>query len=338
MALDVLVNMSTVTLASSVGFGVPLVLETKASSDIAFTKCSSLAEVVKAGFADNTEVYKACALIWSQNNAPKTIAVCQNQKKAVETLTELVALGKDFRHVLVTSLATSEESTIAEIATFIEATKDKLFFVNVTSSGAASTILSKERTVCMMLNDTSSGAAKNPVAALIGATAGLTPGSFTYKNIVLKGVNPNTTITDSELDALHAGGLFTVLQKCGDIVTSEGINTNKGYIDIVDSKDWIVSNIVYQTQKLLNNELKVPYTNVGIGMLEAVTIGVLKEAFEMGIIATNDENLPDFSTKFAARQDVPAGERAERKYVRGQFSCGLAGGIHSVNIAGTLII
>lgn len=94
MALDVIVNMKIVTLASSVGFGVPLVLNTKATSDITYTKCSSLGEVVTAGFTSETEVYKACALIWSQNNAPKYIAVCQNQKTAVETLTDLVATGK----------------------------------------------------------------------------------------------------------------------------------------------------------------------------------------------------------------------------------------------------
>lgn len=338
MALDVLVNISTIQFANSVGFGIPLVLNTKAESDINYTVCSSLGEVVKAGFAQETEVYKACELIWMQDNAPSKIAVCQAQGTAVETLTKLVGQGKDFRQVLVTSFLTSEESTIQDVSNYIETLSDKLFFANVTSSSAATNILNKKRTICMVLNDASSGAPKNPVAALIGASAGLVPGSFTYKNLILKGVNPDTTITDGEIDTLHEGGLLTVLLKAGDIVTSEGITTDKTYIDIIDSQDWIVNNIVYQTQKLLNNSLKVPYTNSGIGQLEAVTIGVLKEAFEMGIIAENDEGLPDFKTEFALRNDVPAGERAERKYIRGRFTAGLAGAIHTVEINGSIII
>ena len=338
MSLDVIVNLNTVTAASSIGFGVPLVLETKRESDIVFTKCASLAEVVEAGFNAETEVYKSCALIWQQNNAPKYIAVCGDQRTAVETLTELVSTGKDFRQVLVTSIGTEEESTIAEISTYIETTRDKLLFLNLISTELSVGLGDNARTVCMILNDQTPNAPANPVAALIGATAGLTPGSFTYKNIILKGVNPNTDITDGDIDELHDAGYITVLKKCGDIVTSEGITLNKDYIDIIDSKDWIVTNTVYQTQKLLNTELKVPYTNAGIGMIESVVIGVLKEAFEMGIIATNDDNLPDFSTEFAMRNDVPAGERAARRYVRGRFSCGLAGAIHTVEITGLLII
>ena len=254
MGLDVVVNMSTITTASSIGFGVPLVLNTNAESDIGFVKCASLKEVVDAGFATETEVYKACSLIWQQENAPKYIAVCQGQDTAVNTLTELIGEGKDFRQVIVTSLGTEDESTIAEISAFIETTSDKLFFVNVLRSSDADSILNKKRTVCMVLNDSTPNAAKNPVAALVGATAGLTPGSFTYKNIILKGVNPDIEITDAYIAEFHEKGLITVLLKCGDIVTSEGTNTNKGYIDIVDSQDWIVSNIEYRTQKLLNTK------------------------------------------------------------------------------------
>lgn len=338
MSLDITVNLNTVTTADSIGFGVPLVLQTKADDDYEFTKFSSLAEISRAGFDTDSEVYKACALIWQQNNAPKYIAVCKDQRTAVETLTALVETGQDFRQILVTSLAAAEESTIEAISTYVETTRDKLFFVNVTNTEGAVGVRNKTRTVCMVLNDQSPNHATNPVAALIGATAGLVPGSFTYKNIILKGVNPNEEITNAEIEALHAAGLITVLKKCGDIVTSEGMTTNREYIDIIDSKDWIVSNIVYKTQRLLNTELKVPYTNAGIGMIEAVVVGVLKEAFEMGIIATNNDNLPDFATSFAQRSDVPAGERTARRYVRGRFSCGLAGAIHTVEITGLLIV
>lgn len=338
MGLDVQVNISTVEFAKSVGFGVPLVLNTKAASAIAYTECSSLGEVVSAGFASTTEVYKTCNLIWMQNNAPKSIAVCQDTRTAVATLTELASQGKNFRQIIVTSIGAEDESTMGDIAAYVETLEDKLYFANVKTTGDAATILNKTRTVCMVLNDTTTNAPANPVAALVGATAGLTPGSFTYKNIILKGVNPDTAITDAALSALHASGLITVLKKAGDIVTSEGITTDKTYIDIVDSRDWIISNIVYQLQKLLNNSLKVPYTNSGIGQLEAVTLGVLKEAYDMGIIGEDDEGLGDYKTEFALRKDVPAGERAARTYVRGKFTAGLAGAIHTVTINGSLII
>ena len=172
-------------------------------------------------------------------------------------------------------------------------------------------------------------------AAVVGASAGLAAGSFTYKNLKLTGIEAEE-LTPSEVTAIHTAGAMCILKKAGDIVTSEGKTTDGEYIDVVDSKDYVISNIVYQGQKLLNNSNKVSFDNVGISQLENVVTGVLADAFANGIIATNEDGTPAYSTSFASRADTSASDRASRTYKGGNFTFDLAGAIHNATINGTI--
>ena len=105
---------------------------------------------------------------------------------------------------------------------------------------------------------------------------------------------------------------------------------NGEYIDIIDSKDWIISQIVYRTQKLLNRAKKVPYDNTGIAMLEAECLTVLKEAAAMGMIAfATDAERYLYSVNYALREKQTDADRVARRYVGGSFEFELAGAIHS---------
>ena len=64
----------------------------------------------------------------------------------------------------------------------------------------------------------------------------------------------------------------------------------KAFSCVMRCKDWIISQIIYRTQKLLNTMPKVPYDNAGIAMLENVCLTVLKEAANMGMIAYDTES------------------------------------------------
>ena len=174
-------------------------------------------------------------------------------------------------------------------------------------------------------------------AALVGASAGRTPGSFTYKNLILKGI-PVLELTNSEINEIHAAGAITFVTKAGDNVTTEGKAASGEYIDIVDSKDFIISNMEYGTQKLLNSLPKIPYDNTGIAQLENVAINVLKAAFDNGIIAADEDGSPMFSVNYAMRDEVNPADRSERQYLGGRFSFVLAGAVHNVTVTGELII
>lgn len=108
------------------------------------------------------------------------------------------------------------------------------------------------------------------------------------------------------------------------------------YADIIDSKDYIIKNIAYKSQKLLNSSPKLAFDNTGISQLEGVVTNVLKDASIMGIIAVDDDGVPLYSTDFDSREETSGADRASRTYKGGRFSFDLAGAIHYATINGTI--
>lgn len=328
MALDVIVKISKNAAAGFVGLGFPLIVQGIATKAVAYTECNDLAAVAAAGFAEDTEVYKNCAAIFAQENRPKKVAVCAGTGKITATLDTIK--DKDFRQVI--PVFGDADDKAAELAAYIEATDNRVLFLAVAATSELAGVAKFDRTFAIVYKG-----ADKAAGAIVGATAGLAAGSFTYKNIVLKGVTPDE-LTDVEIEDIHDAGAVAIVKKAGDVVTTEGKVTSGEYLDIIDSKDYIINNIAYQTQKLLNGSPKLTFDNVGISQIEAVVTNVLVEAYGMGIIATDDEGNAMYSTAFATRAETPESDRATRTYKGGSFTFTLAGAIHYAEINGTLEI
>lgn len=325
---DIEVNITTATAAGSIGLGNPLVIAGKAAAEVAYTECNSLLAVEKAGFGAETEVYKACAVIFAQKNKPKTVAVVATSGAVDEWLT--ANKGRNFRQVV--PIFGEDDSTVTALVTAVSALEDKMLFLHVKTANELPEAKS-ERVVGVVYG----GASAYPNAAVVGESAGRAAGSFTYKNLVLTGIEPED-LTAAQVAAIHEEGGICILKKAGDVVTSEGKVTDGEYIDIVDSKDFIISNIVYQCQKALNSNAKLPFDNVGISQLENVVTNVLADAYAQGIIATNEDGTPAYSTTFATRADVSEGDISTRTYNGGNFTFDFAGAIHNGTINGTVVI
>ena len=323
MANDVKVVIELTKASGKIGFGYPLILAANESKAIAYTEVRSLTEIVNAGFTAGSDVYKAAQILFMQNDAPGKIAVCGATGTAVEALPGL--LGEGWRQLIVTD---HEEETVTAVSNYIEACGKYCMYFTVGEAGASA----NERTVMIAYDD----GAIFPEAALVGATAGMDAGSFTYKNIILKGVTAQA-YTDSEVAALHEKGVITILRKAGDIVTSEGITLSKEYADIVDTKDWIIEQIAFRGQSLMNRVPKLPYDNRGIAALEGETVSALKVAADMGMIAVTDDGTYDYSVNFASRAECDANDITARHYNGGQFRFVLAGAIHEAEITGEVI-
>lgn len=336
--LDVVVNISTAGTAGYLGFGIPLILVSKATKAVPYTECGSANEVATAvGDTDKTsDSYKIAKLIFMQDHAPQTVAVYHSTEtadKAIESVEE-----KGWRQ-LIAVIGEGDTTTIKAIADVVEALDNKLYFVTGSEISGLGALNGLDRTVAFYHNlKDEDGDLKYPyaVAALVGETAGRPAGSFTYKNLILKGIEP-LDLTSAEIADIHTAGLMTFVTKAGDNVTTEGKVTSGEYIDIVDAKDYIISQIEYRVQKLLNNASKLPYTNAGIAAIEAEVVGVLNDAYANGIIDTK-EGVPDYSVNFKTREQMSATERANRIYSGGNFSFTLAGAIHTVTINGELVI
>lgn len=336
MALDVNVTIKLSEAAGRVGFGVPLILISKASTAIAYKEYSDLDELPDAGFGEATTAYKLFKLMKMQANKPKMIAVAQVTEKAADALPALKGKVRQ----IITVLGESEDSTMDEVASYVETTDSMIYFPIVSTAADLTPFAGFDRTFAGV----HTASTQDLAAAVVGATAGLEAGSFTYKNIIVKGVTPDD-LSESDINTIHntsgsasAAYGYTLQAKAGDIVTTEGKAASGEYLDIVDSFDWIIQNIEYSCQKALNSEPKLPYDNRGIGMLEAATNGVLKDADNMGIIAHDEADVPIFETNFGTRAEASPSDRASRIYKLGRFSFELAGAIHTAEINGAVTV
>lgn len=334
MAYDVKVNIDLAKPIGKVGFGVPLILLEYAKQAVEYVEVSSLAEVVTAGFAATTDVYKAAQLIFTQKNAPKHIALCAVTGSATEALDDAALISKNWRQLIVIADEAEYVSTVSSVSAAVELLDGKMYFANLdTNDETAVGVTGLRRTVLFYVDATAE--VPVPVAALVGEAAGREAGSFSYKNLMLSGIAAQE-LTDAEVDAIHKKGGITYIAKAGDNVTSEGKVVGGEYIDVMDSEDWIIQQLTYKTQKVLNTSAKVPYDNNGISLLESVAEDVLQTAYNKGMIATDADGNPDYSVDYAKREETTEEDRSSRKYLGGNFRFALAGAIHEVEINGTI--
>lgn len=333
MAYDVKVKIDLTKPVGKVGFGIPLLLVENAAKAVEYTVINSLADVVTAGFAAETDIYKAAQLLFMQNNAPKQIAVCAVTGTAAVAMTDVILVNRDWRHLIVINEG-EDPTNYNDLIAAVEPLTGKMLFIGLPVDDSTSiTVNGLRRAVLFFYTPTADHPV--PVAALVGEVAGRTAGSFTYKNLILTGI-PELELTDVQIDNIHKKGGITFIAKAGDNVTSEGTVAGGEYIDIIDTEDYVVQQLAYKTQKLLNTASKIPFDNNGIAMLESVAVDVLQGAFNNGMIATNADGTPAYKVQYAMNEDCDEKDRAERRYLGGSFSFRLAGAIHYAEIIGTI--
>lgn len=325
--LDVKVKIELSKVIGKLGFGYPLILKaglSESDTPVAYTECAGLDDVVKAGFAADTDVYAAAQLMFMQDNPPAKIAVHASADDAVTAIGKII--DKEWRQLVV--IGSNALSSVKTIADYVETT-DKMYFACVEELDATLDDCKYDRTVLFV------HAESDAVAALVGEAAGRDVGSFTYKNLILKGIAAQE-LSETEIEAIHDKGGMCFVTKAGDNVTSEGKTQGGEYVDVVDSIDYVVSQIEYRVQKVLNNTAKVPYDNRGIALLESAVVTVLQDAYNNGIIAEADNGEPDYAVEFASRSETTEEDRAARYYPYGKFRFGLAGAIHKVEVIGEI--
>lgn len=324
MALDVKVTIDMAKTVGTLGFGYPLILVENATNAVDYTVCSDIAAVVKAGFDDKTDAFNAAQLMFMQNHKPAKIAVCATTGTAVAWLAESANIAKEWRQLVVINEGETA-SGIGAIAAAVEsAIVEKMYFATIplATSEAIEGVEGCDRTVLFFYDATED--IPVPSAALAGELGGLTCGSYTVNNMLLTGLTP-LELSKAEIEAIHALKGITYVLSAGDGVCSEGIVASGEFIDNVDNNDYIKQQLEYKTQKVLNNNLKVPYTNVGIAMLEAAALSVMKDAQNKGIVET-------FTVNYALREETSVEDRAARKYFGGNVAYSMQGAIHEVEI------
>lgn len=336
MALsDVIVEIDIQKSSGLLGFGTPLILTSGASEKYAeYINIEAVAKDYN-GLADGAseevkKVYNMAKAIFEQEHAPSKIVIASysSDGEATEYLEEIY--DKDFYFILSTL---TEADDLVALATKVEELGRKVLCIQVADDVSLGKISAEKYTRTICCYHATEGEYMD--CALIGECGSQAVGSITWKFKNLKGITP-ADYTLAELETVHTAGAIAYVTKAGDNQTSEGIVVSGEYIDIIHSKDYVQFNIEYKVQKLFNNTGKVPYTNVGIALIENEVINVLQSAYNNGIVAEGEDGSPLYSTTFPKRSEVPQEDREGRKYNVGTFTFELAGAVHSAEIKGSI--
>lgn len=348
---DVNVNITVEDVVNPAAFGgICLYSPSTASVDLKYTEVSSYDEaknvIDKLTITNKAKMIAMVQIAFMQENCPEKIGLLSCATSALENY-----INCDFRYLVLVNSTIDELKTISK---YIESCGGyKVLCADLSSGDEGDTVLysayktayedfkSLERTfVCVgvPIVDTENGECNSICTALMAKTNSKPVGSYTYKNMTLKGVYADEGITKTQLDEYHNVNVNAYVHKSGYDVTSEGRTTNGEYLDILDSKDWIISQIKYQLQQCLIINDKISYDNNGISLLESIVVNVLQDAYNNGMIALTDDGSPAYTVNFAMRSETKASDRELRQYVEGKFSFDLAGAIHTVTVNGIINI
>lgn len=172
-----------------------------------------------------------------------------------------------------------------------------------------------------------------PEAAWFGKQLPTDPGSTTWAFKTLAGV-PVVNLNSNERLAILNKNASTYEERAGVSITFEGKIAEGDYIDVIRGVDWLTARIQERIFFRLCNNLKIPYTDGGVAIIESELRAQLNDAIARNVIAADPE--PVITVPLV--RDVNPNDRANRILPDVNFTATLAGAIHRVEINGTVSI
>lgn len=255
----------------------------------------------------------------------------------LQTLQAGILPADQFYGVLVTSKAASD---VLQVATYIEtqllvyifASLDAGILVPSTTTDIFSQLkaLSFERTWGIY----SAGANTQATdAAWMGYMIPTTPGIGQWGLKTLKGVTADN-LSPTQFSSVLAknGNAYVTMGSSG--VTYPGVNFFGEFVDLEILVDWTQTNIQIGIFNVLTdpNNLKVPYDNSGINMIENPVRAVLSQG------QANQGYLPGWDVFAPDEADVSTADKADRTLNNLGFDAKFAGAIIKVNLKGNVSV
>ena len=167
--------------------------------------------------------------------------------------------------------------------------------------------------------------------ALLGKCLPFTPGSETWKFKTLATV-PTFPLTSTQRGNIVARNGNSYESVAGLSVTFNGQVGNGNFIDVTRGLAALQSDILVSVFGTLAGNSKVPYTDPGIGMIEAALRGSLKRYTDKGVLAAS----PAFTVTVPLVANVSAADKTSRTLNNVFFTGKLAGAVHAANIVGSV--
>jgi uncharacterized protein DUF3383 len=168
-------------------------------------------------------------------------------------------------------------------------------------------------------------------AAWVGRMLSKTPGSATWANKSLSGVD-KSTLSDTQRAALKAKNVNYYVDVKGVGFTLDGRAASGRYIDITHGQDKFDARVSERIVGMLANNDKVPYTNKGAQLARAQVEGQILE----GIGDLYIDGTSPWSVTVPLVADVNPNDRIARTLPNVKFNFVLQGAVHKVNIIGTV--
>lgn len=322
-----------------VGFGTPLLLTEHANFSERTKVVASLTEVTDLGFATTDEAYKMMAAVLSQEFPPRTIKL--GRKASGESWTDAInAVLTEDSDWYGLAAETRLEADINAIATVIEASSNKIYIAATADAGVPDSATTddvgsdnkdaaRRRTGVIYLTN---AATLYPDAAWLGEQLPKDPGSSSWKFKTLNGITVDTGLTAAQRTTLRNKRVNFYNVVAGRNITQEGIMGDGNYIDIIRGVDWMSQRMEEDIFKALVDAEKVPYTNAGLAVIEAVMRKRLDIGVRRGVVAPE----PAYTVNIPDVLDIDSNDRASRVVRDITFEYRAAGAIHEMIIKGTV--
>lgn len=179
-------------------------------------------------------------------------------------------------------------------------------------------------------------------AAYLGRILPYDPGTYTAMFKRLAGITIDDLTPTQSTNARDKN--FNVYEEIGDAsIAREGVVSSGEFIDVIIFIDWLAAEITTNVYSALVNNLKVPYTDAGItlienGVIQALQVGQNRGGISPHAFDSDDLRIGGFSTSVPALENVSSVDKANRTLNDVTFVAYLAGAIHAVQINGIVTV
>jgi hypothetical protein len=172
-----------------------------------------------------------------------------------------------------------------------------------------------------------------------------TPGSYTCKFKKLSGVAPSN-LTSTQLTNAENKNVNTYISVAGRGMFQHGVVAEGEWIDTIVFCDWIKSQIEVNVFSALINNKKIPFDDVGIGIIESKISAALEAGISSGgftqLQKDEDGNvIGGYVIMTPKASEISANDKNARKITSSnpiRFIGFLSGAIHAVTIQGSVTV
>lgn len=209
------------------------------------------------------------------------------------------------------------------------------------STDVASLLEAKGYTRTFLTYTAPANVSEGKEAAWMGGQLPAVPGSNNWAYKQLLGCTPDNISQSAQAILIGdpvagvAGKNVNIYQTVGGSnITQMGTMASGQYIDLTVGIDWLESTLQTNIFANLVQNPKIPYTDIGTGIL----ISAVKAAIDQGVTNGFIDGASPISITAPMVSTVPANQRANRISPTISFSCRLAGAFNAVVVMGTVTV